>query len=43
MTVALNFSDKPAAVPYSGSVVMSNAGKTVFDGKLGPWEAVILQ
>lgn len=43
LTVALNFSDRPAVVSYRGKVIRSNVGKEVFDGQMGPWEAVILE
>lgn len=42
LTVALNFSDRPAAVRYRGGVLRSNVGRDRFDGQMGPWEAVIL-
>lgn len=42
-TVALNFSDRPAQIPYKGGVVRSNLGRKTFDGTLGAWEAVILR
>lgn len=43
MTVVLNFSDQPAQVSHRGAVVLSNYGETSFDGRMGPWEAVILR
>ena len=42
-TVALNFSDRPAQIPYKGGVVRSNLGRKTFNGTLGAWEAVILR
>lgn len=43
LTVALNFSSRPAQVSHRGEVVMSNYGKASFDGQMQPWEAVILR
>ena len=43
LTVVLNFSDKPATCIYKGSLVKSNYARRSFDGKLSPWEAVILK
>ena len=42
LTVVLNFSDQPASVSHRGQVLRSNWNKAHFDGRLSPWEAVIL-
>jgi len=46
-SVILNFSDKPASIPFEGSlmgqVVVTNVGKKTYDGTLAPWEAVVLK
>nr|MDE7243904.1 DUF3459 domain-containing protein [Oscillospiraceae bacterium] len=42
LTVALNFSDSPARTGCRGTLVRSNCRRQNFDGKLQPWEAVIL-
>lgn len=42
LTIALNFSDKPARVSHQGGLVRSNYPRRRFDGVLQPWEAVIL-
>ena len=45
--VILNFSDQPANVPFEGSlmgtVVVSNVGRSAYDGSLAPWEALVLK
>ena len=45
--VILNFSDKPASTPFEGSlvgqVVVTNVGRSTYDGTLSPWEAVVLK
>ncbi len=41
--VLLNFSKHPRHVPGSGSVLISNYGRTAYDGTLQPYEAVILE
>ena len=43
LTVALNFSDRPARADYRGKLVRSNYPRRSFDGTLQPWEAVILE
>ena len=43
ITVVLNFSKRKARVPYRGGVVASNCGSLNFDGRLKPYEAIILQ
>ena len=43
LTIALNFSGKPARTTQRGRVLRSNTGRETFDGQLGPWEAVILE
>ncbi len=43
MTVVLNFSDRPAQVGYTGSLVRSNYPREGFDGALRPWEGVLLE
>ena len=40
--VLLNFSKHPQGVPCGGAVVISNCGRTVYDGTLQPYEAVII-
>ena len=46
-SVILNFSDKPASVPFEGNlmgkVVVTNIGRKAFDGSLSPWEAVVIK
>ena len=45
--VILNFSDKPAVTPFEGclmgKVIVTNVGRTAYDGNLAPWEAVVLK
>ncbi|MCL2628419.1 MAG: alpha-glucosidase [Oscillospiraceae bacterium] len=45
--IILNMSDKPASTPLEGSligkVVVTNMGRTDYDGSLSPWEAVVLK
>ena len=41
--VLLNFSARRANVPYTGTLVISNTGRTAFSGRLEPWEAVVLR
>lgn len=41
--VALNFSKKPAHAPLLGEIVISNTGRTSFDGTLQPYEAVVVR
>jgi oligo-1,6-glucosidase len=45
--VILNFSEKAANIPHkeslTGNVVVSNIGRSAFDGALSPWEAVVLK
>ena len=45
--VILNFSNKPASTPFEGSlmgkVVVTNIGRSTYDGTLSPWEAVVLK
>ncbi len=43
VTVALNFSDRPAWVGSRGTLLRSNYRRDGFDGRLQPWEAVILE
>lgn len=43
VTVALNFSDRPARVGSRGTLLRSNYHRDGFDGRLLPWEAVILE
>ena len=38
----LNFSSRTARAAYSGDVVASNMDRTAYDGKLQPYEAVVL-
>jgi len=46
-TIILNLSDKPATSPFEGNfmgkVIVTNVGRTNYDGNLAPWEAVILK
>lgn len=42
-TVVLNFSDQPAEAAHRGAVMMDNYGRETFDGRMQPWEAVILR
>ena len=43
----LNFSDKPVNIPFEGSlmgkVIVTNVGRSAYDGSLSPWEAVVLK
>lgn len=41
--VMLNFSRRPVKAPCAGSVLISNYGRTGYDGKLLPWEAVVIE
>ena len=41
--VLLNFSKHPQGVPCGGTVVISNYGRTTYDGTLQPYEAVIIE
>lgn len=41
--VLLNFGKRPAKAPCRGSVLVSNYGRTQYDGKLLPWEAVVIE
>lgn len=43
VTVALNFSSRPARVGSRGRLLRSNYQREGFDGRLSPWEAVILE
>lgn len=43
VTVALNFSGRPARVGSGGRLLRSNYQREGFDGRLSPWEAVILE
>lgn len=43
VTVALNFSGRPARVGSRGKLLRSNYQREGFDGRLSPWEAVILE
>ena len=43
VTVALNFSSRPARVGSRGTLLRSNYRREGFDGRLSPWEAVILE
>lgn len=43
VTVALNFSNRSARVGSRGSLLRSNYQREEFDGRLNPWEAVILE
>lgn len=43
VTVALNFSGRPARVGSRGKLLRSNYHREGFDGRLSPWEAVILE
>ena len=38
----LNFSKKPASAPFMGRIAASNIGRNVYDGRLLPYEAVVL-
>ena len=42
-TTILNFSHKPARAAFSGTVAVSNIGRKTYQGKLMPWEAVVLR
>jgi glycosidase len=48
-TVALNFSSRERKLPkklvglLSGSIFLSNTGRTLMEGKLMPWEGIILK
>lgn len=41
--VLLNFSKRPAKAPCAGNVLISNCGRTQYDGNLLPWEAVVIE
>jgi len=45
--IILNFSGKPASTPFEGNmmgkVVVTNVGRSTYDGNLSPWEAVVLK
>ncbi|MBN1778342.1 MAG: alpha-glucosidase [Clostridiales bacterium] len=43
LTVMLSFSKQKARVPYRGSIVTDNYGRTAFDGILQPYEAVVIK
>lgn len=43
VTVALNFSNRPARVGSRGSLLRSNYQREEFDGRMNPWETVILE
>ena len=40
--VILNFSRKPAYFSCQGKVILSNCGRTTFDGTLSPYEGILL-
>lgn len=40
--VLLNFTKRPQKAPCAGTLVLSNASRTQYDGYLGPYEAVII-
>ena len=42
LRIVLNFSKREQQTAYQGNVVLSNYGRKTFDGKLKPYEAVIL-
>lgn len=42
LTVLLNFSEKARQAVFSGNVVLSSYGRKAYDGRLQPYEAVIL-
>ena len=46
-SVILNFSGKPASTAFEGSligkVIVTNVGRSTYDGTLSPWEAVVLK
>ena len=46
-SVILNFSSKPASTAFEGSligkVIVTNVGRSTYDGTLSPWEAVVLK
>ncbi|MDR2571197.1 MAG: alpha-glucosidase [Oscillospiraceae bacterium] len=45
--IILNFSNKPATAPFEdsliGKVIVTNIGRSDYDGTLSPWEAVVLK
>ncbi len=41
--VLLNFGRRPEKAPCSGHVLISSYGRTQYDGKLLPWEAVVIE
>jgi len=43
LTVVLSFSKRIKRAPYRGSLVADNYGKAEFDGRLQPYEAVIIK
>ena len=43
LTILCSFSKKRRKVPYAGSILIASSGRTVFDGVLSPYEAVILK
>lgn len=42
MLILLNFSRETVAAPYRGEVVIANYERTGYDGRLQPFEAVVL-
>lgn len=43
LTVLLNFSGRTKKVACLGEVLISNYGRHFFDGKLKPWEAIVMR
>ncbi len=43
LLVLLNFAQQPVEAPYRGTVVISNYDRSNYDGRLQPYEAVVLR
>ncbi|MCP1109975.1 oligo-1,6-glucosidase [Lachnospiraceae bacterium PM6-15] len=43
LVVALNFSPEQKEIPLEGEVLISNTGRSEYDGKLGPYESIVMR
>ena len=43
IVTVVNFSGKPAKSDCRGAVLLDNCGKNYFDGRLAPWQALVLR
>lgn len=43
LTVLVNFGKRPVTTKYQGEIVVSNIDRATFDGRVGPYEAVVLK